>query len=169
MRAPGVRIGLAALLLLLGAPLARAHPVHSSLAEVREDAAAGEVVVVLRVFASDLAVAVATAGAPAPEPCCIPAAAAAAYVARTFQLVDGTGRRLAPRWAGSRQTGDLLWITLRAAAPAGMRGLRVLDRVLVERFPDQVNLLQVVDGGARRTILFTRGDSWKPASVSGGA
>jgi hypothetical protein len=145
-------------LVLVAAWLAHAsmHPLHTSLAEVRYDASAFAVQVSLRVFADDFADAVRASQRLAPS---TPVAEAQtmAYIARTFVLLSGDGKRLSLTWCGVRREGDLSWLCLRARTP-NVKDLRLTNRVLVERFADQVNIVQVEDGGRRTSYLFTARD-----------
>ena len=141
-------------LLLVAAWLA--HPLHTSLAEVRYDARGAAVEISLRVCADDFADAVRksqrlSAATPVGE------AATMAYVARTLVLVSGDGTRVPLAWCGVRREGDLSWICLRGR-PAAVKELRLTNRVLVERFEDQVNIVQVDVGGRRTSYLFTARD-----------
>jgi len=148
-------VGLSAL--VLGATLAVgvaarlvAHPLHTSLAAVRYDARAAEVQVSLRVFTDDFARA---AGAKSVEE-----AGTMAYIARQFVLATTDGSRLPITWCGVRREGDLSWICLRARTPTAVHGLRLSNRLLVEHFDDQVNIVQVELDGRRTSYLFTRRD-----------
>jgi uncharacterized protein DUF6702 len=132
------------------------HPLHTSLAEVRYDASGSEVQISLRVFAEDFADAVRTsqrlsAATPVGEE------ATMAYVARTFVLMSGDRTRVPLAWCGVRREGDLSWICLRGRSP-GAKDLRLTNRVLVERFDDQINIVQVELEGRRTSYLFTARD-----------
>ncbi len=48
------------------------------------------------------------------------------------------------------------------AIPGGLATLAVRNAVMSELFEDQVNVVQAVVAGARRSLLFTRGDGAKP-------
>jgi hypothetical protein len=59
-----------------------------------------------------------------------------------------------------RRTGDVVWLTLTAPGTT-LDGLRVSNRVLVELYADQVNIVQATVGARRASLLFTRGDGAK--------
>lgn len=145
---------------LLGAARAAArHPLHTTLTQLSLQPATRSVEIVMRVFVDDLSVAVARDGG---RPVVAPPADSAVYryVIGAFALTDRAGRRLPLRWGGARRTGDLLWLTLTAPA-ATLDGLRVSNRVLVELYADQVNIVQATVGARRASLLFTRGDGAK--------
>jgi hypothetical protein len=57
--------------------------------------------------------------------------------------------------------GDLMWVCLRAPAPGGPVGLRVVHKVLFDLYADQINIVQAAYSGKRISLLFTRGDGFK--------
>lgn len=136
------------------------HPLHTSLAEVRYDAGGSAVEISLRVFAEDFADAVRTSQRLA-QATAVGEAATMAYVARTFVLMSGDGKRVPLAWCGVRREGDLSWICLRGRS-SGAKDLRLTNRVLVERFDDQVNIVQVEVDGRRTSYLFTARDGARP-------
>lgn len=143
---------------LLGAPRPlAAHPLHTTITELTEDRARGTVRAVIRVFADDFGTVVSrhARGKPPSD------AAAFAYTMASFSFTDGGGRPLAARPCGIRRTTDLVWLCLEAAAPAGLASLGVRNAVLCDLYDDQVNVVQGVVNGSRRSILFTRGDRAK--------
>jgi hypothetical protein len=137
-------------LLLLGP---RPHPLHTSVAEIRCDAAAGVAEVVIRAYADDVAGALPGAGGDS---------ALARYVRAAISIADRSGRRLPLEWLGATHEGDALVLRLRAGAPAGLRGGRIAFALLHDRFPDQVNMVRVSEGGRTATLVFLRGDGVKP-------
>ena len=67
-------------------------------------------------------------------------------------LTDAAGDAGALAIAGMRRTDDLLWITLRAPTVRSVAGARLTNRVLFDRWDDQVNIVQttVRQRGGRR-------------------
>ena len=151
----------AAVLIAAAATLAAAreaysHPLHTTLTEVTvgDD---GRIQVVLRAFVDDFAAAITRTPAVAPAATRTPAdSAAARYLDARLIVVDDFGRRLPLQIAGLRRTNDLVWVTLRAPAGRAARAMRLTNRVLFERFDDQVNIVQANVGGRRHTVLFTK-------------
>ena len=148
--------GLAAALLLAAAPgPARAHPLHTTLAELSYDPATRVLSVSLRVFADDFAAAVTreaggrTVGAlPSDD-------AMFRYVAARFAVAAPGAGPTPLRWCGVRRAGEVLLICLRATAVRSLAGARVRSALLNELFADQVNLVQANYGGRRQMLLFT--------------
>jgi hypothetical protein len=125
------------------------HPLHTTMTELTEDRAHGVIRATIRVFADDFG----KAKGPKPE---------FYYVASNFAFTDRSGRSLALRSCGTRSTGELLWICVEATSVDGLHALRVRNGMLSDLFDDQVNVVQATIGGARRSVLFTKGDRAKP-------
>ena len=146
----------------LAAGATRAHPMHSTLADVVEDPARRTLRATIRVFADDFGIAL-TRSAHAPVGTAGPAweEAAARYAARVFGVRDGNGRALALHPCGIRRTAGVIWVCLETDFVASTAGLQVRDAILCELYDDQVNVVQSHVGGARRRVLFVRGDGFK--------
>jgi hypothetical protein len=153
---------LLALPALLGAAGGRArHPLHTTLTQLSVRPATRSVEIVMRVFVDDFSAAVARHEGGARAAATPPSDSAAyRYVTGAFALTDRGGRRLPLRWGGTRRTGDVVWLTLTAPGTT-LDGLRVSNRVLVELYADQVNIVQATVGARRASLLFTRGDGAK--------
>lgn len=143
--------------------VANAHPLHTTMTELTEDRARGIVRATIRVFADDFGTAVTRsvrgrAIAPGAEW----DAAAIAYTARAFAMIDAAGRPLALVSCGIRRTADLVWVCLEARTPRKLETLQVRNAVLCDLFDDQVNVVQgTLASGQRRSLLFVKGDGWK--------
>ncbi len=128
------------------------HPTHTSAAELSQDSS-GTVSVVIRLFADDIGE---TVGAPPGQK---PAGAALrSYLADRFAVLDPSGARVALAWDDGVILGDVLTLRARARVAGGLAGAKVTDRVLTERFADQVNLVRATYAGRSATLIFTRGD-----------
>ena len=134
---------------LLMALALNAHPLHTTMTELTEERAHGVVRATIRVFADDFG----KARGQTPE---------LGYVTSMFGFTDRTGRQLVMRSCGTRSTGELLWICVEASSADGLAALRVRNGMLSDLFDDQVNVVQGTVGGARRSLLFTKGDRAKP-------
>lgn len=153
-----------AVALTADARAASRHPLHTTLAQLTYDERTHQLEGSIRVFAGDFATAVAKrSGAAAPDDDRVPDAAAFAYVARTFALLDPTGRIVPLAWCGSRRAGDVLWLCVRATSVSQPASLRLSDQMLCELFDDQVNIVQSTLQGQRSSMLFTKGDGPKRA------
>jgi len=141
---------------------AGAHPLHATLTELRYDARAAELSGTIRVFVNDLALAVAKrTGAPPSIDAQPSDAAIMAYVSATVKASDGRGHTVSFVGCGTRRNADLLWICLRGATIGPAAELTLSNQFLCDLFDDQVNVVQIVDGDRRGSLLFTRGEGPK--------
>jgi hypothetical protein len=146
--------------MLLVAPAAEAHPVHSSLTEIAR-AADGGITLRIRVFADDFATAAARlAGVRPPADHAVSDAIAARYVATVVRVTDD-GAAVELTLAGQRREGEVVWLELRGGGKRRGGSLRVLNTILFDLHADQVNVVQSNRRSGRHTLLFTRGDSLK--------
>jgi len=143
--------GLAALIGLGINGLVAAHPMHTSVTELRQDWSTHVVVVTLRVFADDF-------GTVAPDRV---GAGAESYVRAHLELRGADGRLVALHWEGASLSGDVVQIRLTAQLASGLAGARVRTTLMCERFPDQVNIVRATYGGRTASLLFTPGDQAK--------
>ena len=152
-----------ALAVVLLPELASAHPLHSTITEIVRDPAHGVVRATIRVFADDFGTAVARSTRGRVSVSFGPAwdNAALAYVTSSFVLEDRAGRRLALASCGSRRTSDLLWICVEAKTTEALEQLGVSNALLSDLFDDQVNVVQGVVRGTKKSMLFTKGDRAK--------
>ena len=140
-------------LVALALTVGRAHPMHTSVTEVVQEDARGDVSIQVRVYVDDLRAAVS-----------LPAdadSAIARYLRGTFALADRTGRPVRLTWTGAEPAGDVILLRLRGEVPGGLAGARVTSLVLCERFEDQVNVVRAEYAGRTTTLLFTRGETAK--------
>ena len=163
------RIVVSALVIVFGtvgsASAAFSHPLHTTLTEITTSAD-GSVQIVLRAFIDDFSAAVTRRPSPQGMPIPTPAdSAAARYLGETVVLTDAGGQRVPLQVAGVRRTDDLVWITLRAPTLRSVAGARLTNRVLFERWDDQVNIVQTAIGAHRQTLLFTKRDGGTPKPV----
>lgn len=154
-----------AMVLLASAPIAgrggtaAAHPLHTSLAEVKYDARRGTIDVSLRVFTDDFTTAATRfakrRGQSASHPAFV------MYALAAFTITDAAGGRVVLQPCGERRAGDLTWLCFRGRARPGA-ALRVTSRVLFDLFTDQINIVRAEFGGKKASFLFTPGDGAKP-------
>ena len=139
--------------LLLGLALS-GHPLHSTHTELREEAG-GRITITVRAFTDDLhAAVVAAEGAPGDS-------ALARYTGRSLRLADAAGRRVPLEWRGMHTEGNVTYLRLGGVVPGGLRGARLEQGMLMERFSDQVNVVQVRTPGRTRSLLFLPGQGAK--------
>ena len=141
--------------LLLTPTAASAHAIHTTLTVLTVTPAG--LTFTVRSFADDFSASVARhAGHATPRDSSVRADEVTRYVRAQFALTDAAGRSLTLEPCGIRREGGLYFACFRTVVAGGTAGLRVQNRMLTELHADQVNILQVDDRGARRTLLFTR-------------
>ena len=138
--------------------VARAHPLHTSLAQMTVDTGTGAVSVSLRVFVDDFT---AAANHWSKNKRVDSQATAFAYAQASFVVRESSGRIVLLRSCGEKRVGDLLYVCLAGRASPNASVSAVLSRVLTERFDDQVNIVQASYSGRRANMLFIPGDREK--------
>ncbi|MEJ7810192.1 MAG: DUF6702 family protein [Gemmatimonadaceae bacterium] len=152
-------IGLVVIAALGAAERAGAHPLHTTLTQLTWLAPQRAVQVSIRVFADDFATVVAKRGGVKPAADhAVPDSAAFAYLRASFALAERSGPALPLSWCGSKRTGDVVWLCVRARMPAGLARARIHNRFLFDLYADQINIVQAEYEGHRRSLLFTTGD-----------
>jgi hypothetical protein len=126
------------------------HPLHTTITEIRYRPATRTAAVSVRAFEDDLTPVTGRDDA-----------GVVAYVGRQIRLRERDGQVASVRWEGVTRRDALLWITGQATLRHGFDGATVENRMLTERFEDQVNVVRATDGRRRLTLLFTRGDGPK--------
>lgn len=149
---------------LAAARHADAHPLHSTITELVLDPTRGTVRATIRVFADDLRSAVMRTARGRSVPPGGPAwdAAVLAYATSVVSLRNARGETLALRHCAMRRSGDLVWLCLEGEVARDSGVLQVRNTLLCELYEDQVNVVQGTIGGTRRSLLFVRGDRFKP-------
>ncbi|MFM9079568.1 MAG: DUF6702 family protein [Opitutaceae bacterium] len=158
---PPVRAAFAAaLVLLLAAAPARAHPIHTSVAEADYNAATGSLEVSLRVFIDDFEAALSVHARQRLSLGRTPAAefdaATRAYLAEKFTVLGRDGKPAALRWVGREAKPDTneLWFHFELPMPGGVEGARVHHNALGEQFPNQINSVRVREAERQVTLVF---------------
>ena len=147
---PGVSAAIAALTMTLSSITvvrAEAHPLHTTLTEIA--ATPNAIRATVRIFADDLGKAV---GSHTDD------GGIEAYVASAVVFLDAQNRALASRGCGVKRSGDLLWVCIEVT---DTRAISLRNTLLCEQFRDQINIVQVAGGGAKRGLVFIRGDGPK--------
>ena len=148
--------------------LARAHPIHRSIAEADYSRATQTLEVALRVFADDFEAALSARAkrkislekTPAAEI----DALAHAYLTETFTVKSSDGTAAVPRWVGRelKDAENELWFYFEVSLPSGVEGARIRHAVLGEMFPDQLNSVLVRDADRKATLVFLPTHNEKP-------
>jgi len=143
---------------------AYSHPLHTTLTELT--VGPNGVQIVVRTFIDDFSAVVtghaSTASSRIPTPA---DSATARYLDQTIVLTDASGHRARLQVTNVRRTDDLVWVTLRAPGVRTVTGARLTNRVLFDRWDDQVNIVQTTVGSRRQTLLFTKRDGNAAKSI----
>ncbi len=146
---------LGAMMVALSPTILHAHAIHTTLTVLTTTP--GVLTFNIRSFADDFSASVARhAGRPVPRDSSVRAEDVTRYVRDRFVVRDAAGRPMMLEPCGVRRSGELYWLCFRAALPAGLKNTVMRNQMLTELHTDQVNIVQVNDGGTRRTRLFTR-------------
>lgn len=128
------------------------HEIHSTLTIARVTAGALELRV--RVFADDLSRVVAqSAGRPMPMDSSVRAPELARYVAAHLGAFGPSGQRVLLESCGIERVREVYLLCYRTAASAVVK---LRNSMLTDLHDDQVNVVQVIAGSARRSHLLTR-------------
>lgn len=158
-------LAMAGLCAVATARVVTAHPLHTTLTELRYDSGQRAVYAMIRVFVDDFGTAVSRhTGAKVAADHTVPAAAAFKYVASAFHVANRDGKHIPLNWCGERRMGEVLFVCVRAPAPRGLRGMAVRNSLMFDLFSDQVNIVKGTIDGRKRSLLFTRGDRFKRIS-----
>lgn len=161
LRALLARATLTSLLLGTTPGLVRAHPIHTTLAEitVQRD---GTVRLLVRTFVDDFSTAVARfTKTSARADHVVADADAGRYVSAVFTVTDARGVRLPLTLVSQRRTEDVVWLELTSTA-ASLKGAKIRNAMLFEVHPDQVNIVKATyPSTGAYTTLFSAGDGAK--------
>lgn len=139
------------------AQLLLAHPLHTSVAELRL-APDGTLTLKVRAFSDDFSAAVSRATrSPVMSDYRVADEAVLRYVARTL-TVEVQGRAIALVLSSQRRDGDVTWLELRAVGVTSLKGAKVRNALLMEMHADQVNIVKAQYDGRSFTTLFSRVD-----------
>ena len=154
-------VPVALLLLLLLPLLALAHAYHASIAEMRYNPARRQVEISIKVFIDDLEKAL-SQGQPAAVHLDEPRAQtlAAAYLQRNLRIGTKPGEALSLQFVGLQREQDAYWLHARVSLPAGrpLTSLRLRHTLLLDLFPDQMNIVNLEVGGKKQSALFRAGN-----------
>lgn len=130
------------------------HEIHSTLTIARVTAGALELRV--RVFADDLSRVVAqSAGRSMPMDSSVRASELARYVAAHLGAFGPSGQRVLLESCGIERVREVYLLCYRTAASA-RSVVKLWNSMLTDLHDDQVNVVQVIAGSARRSHLLTR-------------
>ena len=135
-----------------------AHPIHTTMTAVTSDAHG--TIFTIRSFADDFSASVALfAGKQPPKDSSVLATDVARYLSDKVHIMNARGERIAVTSCGVNRARELYWLCIRVEGVTNPALLRVDNRLLIERHDDQVNIVQITNGSARKTLLFTKRSS----------
>ena len=153
---------LVALILLL--PLAGAapalHAYHSTITELRYNAAKKQLELSVKVFTDDFEKAL-SLGQPThvnlteagPRPLVL----ASAYLARTLQVSTTAGAPLQLQVLGMQAENDGCWFYCKVPLPGPVSGVKLRQAALLDAFSDQMNIVNIEANGQKQSVLFRAG------------
>ncbi len=151
--------------LFLSPAVLEAHAIHTTLTVLT--ASPTGFTLNIRAFADDFSASVAHfAGKKAPADSSAPELDVVRYVRAQFAVRDAAGHVITLESCGARRAAELYWLCFRVTVPMGLRGAVIRNQLLTEYHADQVNIVQVDDRGARRTLLFTKASA--PSAIVAG-
>ena len=142
----------------VAARVAQAHPIHTTLTVITPDANGATFSV--RAFADDFSSVVARfVGKTPPKDSSALDVDVTRYVGAHFTVANAAGMPIVLQPCGVRREKELYWICFRVVLPNSARGAKIRNQMLTELHSDQVNIVQVENKGARKTMLFTKGSA----------
>ena len=152
---------LAAVLLL---PLAGARPAlhayHTTLTELRYNAAKKQLELSVKVFTDDFEKAL-SQGQSAPvnftDAGPRPLALTAAYLQRTLQVSTPAGAPLPLQVLGLQAENDGYWLYCKVPLPGPVPGVKLRQAMMLEVFGDEVNIVNIEANGKKQSALFRAG------------
>lgn len=146
-------------LALLVAPAAGAHKFHASMVTVEYNEREKVAEISIRLFTDDLEESLGRRAGKRVRIGLTPDVERLSldYVAERLRIEDREGRPLALEWVGLEPRVDVVWVYVQAAAPVGLGGARVEDRIFFDLFDDQVNHVVVKQGRLKSSLVFKPG------------
>ena len=153
---------LVALILLF--PLAGAapalHAYHSTITELRYNAAKKQLELSVKVFTDDFEKAL-SQGQPThvnlteagPRPLVL----ASAYLGRTLQVSTTAGAPLQLQVLGMQAENDGYWFYCKVPLPGPVSGVKLRQAALLDAFSDQMNIVNIEANGQKQSALFRAG------------
>jgi hypothetical protein len=141
----------------------KAHTFHASLAQVEFNPGAGTIEIAIRLFTDDLEKALSARSGRRIRMDVTPGAGelTLAYLRDVFELKGADGQPRTLSWVGAEATVNTVWVYVEAKMPEGLGGARLKNQIFFELFGDQVNTVNVKQGGERASLAFQHGDGEK--------
>ncbi len=140
---------------------ARAHPLHTTYAELSFGPKPGMVRAMIRLFADDFTATVLKNYPSAAQSPRQFERAAYTYAAHRFRLADARGAPYPLGWCGLRRVANFIWVCLGSDHFAPSGPIQLGDQLMHEVFEDQINLVRVSARGRSEHMLYTGADGLK--------
>lgn len=159
-----MRLLAALVTLILLFPLAGAapalHAYHSTITELRYNAAKKQLELSVKVFTDDFEKAI-SQGQPThvnlteagPRPLVL----ASAYLGRTLQVSTTAGTPLQLQVLGMQAENDGYWFYCKVPLPGPVSGVKLRQAALLDAFSDQMNIVNIEANGQKQSALFRAG------------
>ena len=159
-----MRLLAASVALILLFPLAGAapalHAYHSTITELRYNAAKKQLELSVKVFTDDFEKAL-SQGQPThvnlteagPRPLVL----ASAYLGRTLQVSTTAGAPLQLQVLGMQAENDGYWFYCKVPLPGPVSGVKLRQAALLDAFSDQMNIVNIEANGQKKSALFRAG------------
>jgi hypothetical protein len=148
--------------LLLAALTGWAHAYHATIMDVRYNPARQQLEVALKVFTDDFEQAL-SAGQPtaislgqSPRP--LVTQLTTALLRKSLVFSAGPGEALPLQLIGLQKENDAHWLYCTIRLPRPLTGFTLRHRLLLDIFPDQMNIVNVEAGGKKQSQLFRNGE-----------
>ena len=140
--------------------VAQAHRFHAGMTDVTQNTATGSIEIVHTYMAHDMEALLAKlnkeqSDLTQPED----EASLRAYMDQHFQVLDAEGKRIPTRWIGMSAAADTVVVFQEIEKTQVKAIARIHDTVLTDLLPNQRNTVNIVDGGSRRSLTFTRSNT----------
>ncbi|GAB2768694.1 hypothetical protein HNQ93_000207 [Hymenobacter luteus] len=157
------RIGLVAALLLAAHVVAWAHAYHASILEVRFNPGKQRLEMALKIFIDDLEQSL-SVGKPTPvrtdqlaraqlDPLLME------LLRRSVQFSARPGQALPLTLVGLQKEKDSYWVYFTAPMPAAATSVSLRHQLLLDLFPDQMNIVNLEAKGQKQSLLFRDGET----------
>lgn len=94
------------------------------------------------------------------------AALALGYLQETFELKDAAGHIQKLSWVGMDAKVDVVWVYFEIKLPAAPERMLLRDRLLCELFPEQVNVVQLINGERKNELIFKRDNDFQAVTFN---
>ena len=136
------------------------HAYHSTITELRYNAAKKQLELSVKVFTDDFEKAL-SQGQPThvnlTEAGARPLVLASAYLGRTLQVSTTAGVPLQLQVLGMQAENDGYWFYCKVPLPGPVSGVKLRQAALLDAFSDQMNIVNIEANGQKQSALFRAG------------